>query len=457
MLNNSTAVWFQRALDPIMTIVVLGLLSLYYQVEFDTAYVLLGAIAFLLIIPIFKTVGLYHSFRGRYLGADAPRLFFGWFIVAGLLLGFGYGTQTLSFFPYPLLWSWLIFTPLVLSATHLLMRLGLRQLRKKGYNMRVAVIVGHNELGHCLAHELHHSPHLGIKLAGFFDNEPSELNQQGHPLLGKMEGVIDYVHRHKTDIVYIATQVGEEDKIGSIVQKLQDTTASVYFVPSIFVFSLMKGQMHEINGIPLVAGWDAPFAGLEVMLKRLVDVILASTILVLISPILLAIALGVKLSSPGPILFKQRRYGINGQEITVYKFRSMTVTEDGDKVTQAKRNDKRITKFGAFLRRTSLDELPQFINVLQGRMSIVGPRPHAIAHNEEYRKLISGYMLRHKVKPGITGWAQVNGYRGETDTLDKMQKRIEYDLQYIREWSLLLDLQIIFKTAFVVFNHKNAY
>lgn len=457
MLNNSTAAFVQRALDPIITVVLLGLLSLYYQVEFDTAYVLLGAIAFLLIIPIFNAVGLYQSFRGRYLGADAPRLFFGWFFVAGLMLSLGYGTQTLRFFPYPLLLSWLVLTPLVLSTLHVLMRVALRQLRRMGYNARVAVIVGHNELGQCLAAEIKDSPHIGIRLAGFFDDNPEEVNQLNYPVLGKMESVVEFVNHHKTDLVYIATQVGQEEEIGSIVQKLQDTTASVYFVPSIFVFSLMRGQMHEINGIPLVAGWDAPFSGIEVVLKRVVDVILASLILALISPIMLAIALGVKLSSPGPILFKQRRYGINGQEITVYKFRSMTVTEDGAKVTQAKRNDKRVTRFGSFLRCTSLDELPQFINVLQGRMSIVGPRPHAIAHNEEYRKLISGYMLRHKMKPGITGWAQVNGYRGETDTLDKMQKRVEYDLQYIRDWSLVLDLQIIFKTAFVFFNHRNAY
>jgi putative colanic acid biosynthesis UDP-glucose lipid carrier transferase len=166
---------------------------------------------------------------------------------------------------------------------------------------------------------------------------------------------------------------------------------------------------------------------------------------------------GVKLSAPGPVLFKQRRYGLDGKRIVVYKFRSMTVAEDGELVRQATRNDARVTRFGAFLRRTSLDELPQFINVLQGRMSVVGPRPHAVAHNEMYRKLIRGYMIRHKVKPGVTGFAQVNGWRGETDTVDKMKRRIEYDLQYLRNWSLLLDLQIIVKTVFVVLRKDNAY
>ena len=191
--------------------------------------------------------------------------------------------------------------------------------------------------------------------------------------------------------------------------------------------------------------------------KWLSDKILATLVLILISPILLLIALAIKIDSPGPVIFKQRRYGLNGEEILVYKFRSMTVCEDGGTIQQARKNDSRITRLGAFLRKTSLDELPQFINVLQGRMSIVGPRPHAVSHNETYRKLIKGYMVRHKVKPGITGWAQVNGYRGETETVDKMQKRIEYDLEYLRTWSLGLDLWIIVKTVAVVFSDRNAY
>ena len=183
----------------------------------------------------------------------------------------------------------------------------------------------------------------------------------------------------------------------------------------------------------------------------------SSVILILLLPLLLLLAVGVKRSSPGPVLFRQRRYGLDGEEIMIYKFRSMTVCEDGGKIDQATRFDKRITPLGAFLRRTSLDELPQFINVLQGRMSVVGPRPHAVAHNEMYRKLISGYMIRHKVKPGITGWAQVNGLRGETENLEKMQARVDYDLDYLRHWSIDMDIKIIFKTVFLVLKDRNAY
>ena len=207
----------------------------------------------------------------------------------------------------------------------------------------------------------------------------------------------------------------------------------------------------------LLSIYDTPLNGLGQWLKRLEDLVLGSIILAMISLPMLAIAIGIKLTSRGPVLFKQDRYGLDGQKIKVWKFRSMRTMENGAKVTQATKGDPRITPFGAFLRRTSLDELPQFFNVLQGSMSIVGPRPHAVAHNEEYRQLISGYMLRHKVKPGITGWAQINGWRGETDTLDKMAKRIEFDLAYIRNWSLLFDLKIVYWTIFRGFVGSNAY
>jgi putative colanic acid biosynthesis UDP-glucose lipid carrier transferase len=208
----------------------------------------------------------------------------------------------------------------------------------------------------------------------------------------------------------------------------------------------------------VLAVCESPFYGADGLIKRVSDIVLASAILMLISPLLLGVAIAVKLSSPGPVLFRQRRYGLDGREITVYKFRSMAVLEDGVVVTQATRGDRRVTPLGAFLRRSSLDELPQFINVLQGRMSVVGPRPHAVAHNEMYRKLIRSYMIRHKVRPGITGLAQVNGLRGETDTLDKMRARIECDLAYLRNWSLLLDLKIVLMTIVIVLKkQKNAY
>ena len=224
-----------------------------------------------------------------------------------------------------------------------------------------------------------------------------------------------------------------------------------------FVTDLIQGHPGSVCGMPVISVCETPFNGFDGVAKRASDIVFSSLILLLISPVLLGVAIAVKRSSPGPIIFKQRRYGLDGKEILIYKFRSMTVTEDGSAIEQAHKNDARITPLGAFLRKTSLDELPQFVNVLQGRMSIVGPRPHAVAHNELYRKLIKGYMVRHKVKPGITGWAQVNGLRGETETLDKMQGRIDYDLDYLRNWSLRLDIHIIFKTIALVIKDQRAY
>jgi putative colanic acid biosynthesis UDP-glucose lipid carrier transferase len=240
-------------------------------------------------------------------------------------------------------------------------------------------------------------------------------------------------------------------------RELHDTTASIYFLPDVFGFALVQPRCLEIQGIPALALCDTPFRGMPALRKRAVDLLLGTLLLVVSGPLLIATAIAVKLSSPGPALFKQRRYGLNGEEISVYKFRSMRVCEDHAAIKQATRNDDRVTRVGRFLRRTSLDELPQIFNVLEGKMSIVGPRPHAVAHNEQYRRLISGYMIRHKVRPGITGWAQVNGLRGETDDLEKMRRRIEYDIYYLNNWSLWLDLKILLRTLWIVIRDEHAY
>jgi putative colanic acid biosynthesis UDP-glucose lipid carrier transferase len=265
------------------------------------------------------------------------------------------------------------------------------------------------------------------------------------------------VHKGEVDSIYIALPLKSDGRIETLVNQLSDTTASVYVIPDLFISEIVHSRWIDFGGMPLVSVYETPFYGLFGWVKRTEDVLLGSFILLLIAIPMIFIAIGIKTTSPGSVLFKQRRYGLNGAVVEVWKFRSMTVAENGDKVTQATKGDSRITPFGAFLRKTSLDELPQFINVLQGTMSVVGPRPHAVAHNEQYRKLIKGYMLRHKVKPGITGWAQINGWRGETDTLDKMQKRVDYDLEYIQNWSLWLDAKIVYLTIFKGFNGKNVY
>jgi putative colanic acid biosynthesis UDP-glucose lipid carrier transferase len=302
---------------------------------------------------------------------------------------------------------------------------------------------------------------MGLNLLGFYDEQPEQMDLarigRRIPVLGDLDELIQDARDGKIDKVYITLTLGAQARLQELIKGLSDTTASVYVIPDVFMFELLHARSESINGLPSISIFDSPMDGAWSMVKRIEDIVLSSVILTMIALPLLLIAIAIKFTSPGPVLFRQRRYGLDGRPIMVWKFRSMSVQENGAVVTQATRNDSRITPLGAFLRRTSLDELPQFFNVLRGDMSIVGPRPHAVAHNEQYRKQVSGYMLRHKVKPGITGWAQINGWRGETDTLDKMQKRVEFDLQYIEHWSVWLDMKIILLTLFKGFVNKNAF
>jgi putative colanic acid biosynthesis UDP-glucose lipid carrier transferase len=320
------------------------------------------------------------------------------------------------------------------------------------------VIVGANDTGLSLAERIREYPYLLMEVRGYFDDrDESRSSASNMLLLGGVSDVAAYVREHGIQMIFISLPMAQQPRIRKLLDDLHDTTASIYFLPDVYIFDLMQARFDNVGGVPVVAICESPFYGVDSVVKNISDFVLAFLILILLLPFMLCIALAVKLTSPGPAVFKQRRYGLNGEEIIVYKFRSMTVSEDGPNIVQAQKNDQRLTRIGAFLRRTSLDELPQFLNVLQGRMSLVGPRPHAVAHNELYRKLIKGYMLRHKVKPGITGWAQVNGLRGETEDLEKMQARIEFDLHYLQNWSIWLDLWIIVRTVWVVLRRDNAY
>ena len=339
-------------------------------------------------------------------------------------------------------------------------RMGIRivsgMLRKMGYNTRRVAVAGSLPAGIDLLTGFIDQPWLGFIPVGIYDEQPVANNTKVH-YAGNFDQLIEDARNGKIDRVYIAMGMADELKIKDLVRKLTDTTCSVLLIPDLFTFNIIHSRTEQINNIPVVSLFDTPLNGINRIFKRLEDIIVSSIILVLISIPLIIIACAVKFSSPGPILFRQTRYGMDGKPIKVWKFRSMSVMENDTKVVQAKQNDPRVTRVGKILRNTSLDELPQFFNVLFGQMSVVGPRPHAVAHNEEYRALIEGYMLRHKVKPGITGLAQINGFRGETDTLDKMQKRVEYDLYYIHSWSLWLDIRIIFLTIFKGFISKTAY
>ncbi|MCJ1879747.1 undecaprenyl-phosphate glucose phosphotransferase [Pseudomonas nitroreducens] len=358
--------------------------------------------------------------------------------------------------------QWFSLVAIGLCSYRILLRTALHTLRRRGFNIRSVAIVGAGTLGQRLATNIASAPWMGLELVGFYDDMRHEPVSLGNgkvrlPISGDLKDLVERARTGGLDRIYIALPMRSEARIKWLVEQLSDTTVSVCIVPDVFVFDLLHASTQNIDGIPTISIFDSPMVGASALVKRLEDIVLSSLILCLIALPMLFISVAIKLTSPGPVFFRQKRYGIDGRPIEVWKFRSMRVMENGATVTQATRNDSRITPLGAFLRRTSLDELPQFINVFMGDMSIVGPRPHAIAHNEEYRGQISSYMLRHKVKPGITGWAQVNGWRGETDTLEKMQKRVEFDLAYINNWSLWWDLKIVFLTLFKGFVHQNAY
>ncbi len=385
---------------------------------------------------------------------------FRWLLLLAALLAVGYATHSpLEFYPRRVFFTWAAGTPVALVIATLGMREIMRHFWLRALDSRRAVVAGYNESSLQLTRRLNGNPALHLTVTGFFDDRSSDRLAMAADalLLGGLGQLAAYINEHRVDVIFIALPMRHLPRVLSLLDDLRDTTASIYYVPDIFVFDLIQARSGEIEGIPVVAMCETPFYGYRGVAKRLTDFVLATVILTLLLPLLLAIAALVKLSSPGPVIFKQRRYGLDGQEIAVYKFRSMRVTEDGDKIRQASKRDARITPVGAFLRRSSLDELPQLINVLQGRMSLVGPRPHAVAHNEEYRKLIKGYMVRHKVLPGITGLAQVNGCRGETTELKDMQARVNYDLDYLRHWTPMLDIKIILLTAIKVFRDDKAY
>ncbi|HEX8873918.1 MAG TPA: undecaprenyl-phosphate glucose phosphotransferase, partial [Nitrosospira sp.] len=458
-LGNNMLSAVEAILDPAMLTLSLWLVSAGIEGQPLPPYLILGVIVFSITFPGASRL----QFSLKRLIFD---VLYSWFWVALLLFFLGFATGYIAEFSSHALMTWLWVAPMSQIGAHLALRAGAPYLLMLQGPPQRAIIVGMNEQGIALAGRIHGTRYSRIDLAGFFDDRNQDRLQEvtrgithgtrHGQLLGRLRELPDFVKENRIQFIYLSLPMASQPRILHVLDELKDTTASIYFVPDMFITDLIQGRSGSVCGMPVISVCESPFTGSSGLIKRASDIILSLLILTLIAPLLLLIAIVIKLDSPGPVIFKQRRYGLDGEEILVYKFRSMRVCEDGETIRQAQRGDARITRIGAFLRRNSLDELPQFVNVLQGRMSIVGPRPHAVAHNEIYRNLIKGYMIRHKVKPGITGWAQVNGYRGETRTLDKMQARIDHDLDYLRNWSLRLDLHIILKTILVVLRDRGA-
>ena len=450
---------------PFVATALLALERLYFGVAFDEAFVLL------LIVVTILGIALLQPERGlmaQLIGgrrALVTRLVLRWATLLFLLLTIGYATKSSDHFSRRMVLTWAVTTPGVLVGVALLIHEALKRLLADPQSARRAIFAGYNDISVSLAQRVERTSSSALRIAGFFDDRApqrlsagsAEASPSEPALKGSLKDIVPYVQANGIDVIFVALPVSHIARVQTLLDDLRDTTVSIYYVPMVFPLDSIQGGTSEFLGVPLISLCETPLHGTRGVSKRLTDLTLASLILIPTAPVMLIIGLLVKLSSPGPIVFKQRRYGLDGQEIIVYKFRTMTVTEDGSSIRQATIADSRVTPLGGFLRRTSLDELPQLLNVLQGRMSLVGPRPHAVAHNEMYRKLIKGYMLRHKVAPGITGLAQVHGMRGETQTLEQMEARVKYDLEYLRNWSPLLDLKILFKTVLIVARGHKAW
>ena len=457
---ESAVSFAQRLADAGWIVVGLYIACRLYPQDWWQTNTTAAAVAVIVFHLVAELNGLYRSWRGAPLKHEAWKVLSTWMLVVPILLFLAFITKTSAQHSRFITTVWFGVTPLLVLTWRFIVRIALMELRRRGRNSRTVAIAGLTPIAERLADRITSDPYAGMRIAGFYDDRTTrrhKVPERFGPVVGDLDRLVADARAGLVDRVYITLPLRAEPRINRIVRRLADTTASVYVVADFFVFDLLHAQWSSVGDIPAVSIFDTPFHGVGGWLKRLEDIVLGAVIVTLISIPMLVIALGVKLSSPGPIFFRQRRYGLNGAEIRVLKFRSMSVCEDGPQIQQATRQDPRVTRFGAFLRSTSLDELPQFLQVLTGEMSIVGPRPHAVAHNELYRSKIHGYMLRHKVKPGITGWAQINGWRGETDTVDKMEKRVQHDLDYIRNWGLIWDLKIIFFTVFGSKKSQNAY
>jgi len=415
-------------------------------------YLLSLLIACLLFIPVFSFFGVYESRRGKsfwnYLQMLLPA-----FIALMMLLGaVAFLTKTGSYYSRSWFLWWHFNAFLALVIFRLILQEILKVLRKKGLNHKRVVIIGYNNLIPDLVKRVKEELWVGFDIVAVLVSEvEGKIKKISIPIHKLPQDLSNYVEKQQIDEVWVVAQNIELDKI---VSTLQRNIVAVRYFPAFSGFGLLNHSVSEVMGFPVINIISSPMSGINRMVKAIEDRLLAALILLLTSPLLLIIAILVKVSSPGPILFRQQRIGWNGKEFAILKFRTMPINAEANTgAIWATAEDKRATKIGAFLRKTSLDELPQFINVLKGEMSIVGPRPERPQFVKEFKEKIPNYMQKHLVKAGITGWAQVNGWRGNTS----LEKRIEYDLYYINHWSLWFDLKIIFLTIFKGFVNKNAY
>lgn len=442
----------------VLLCLVLALSSITLYDPFE--YMTVGLVASIIYLLFGESLQLYRSWRGSSLFRMLSLTTTAWVLACVVILTISFFAKLSEEYSRLVIGIWMITSLIALNLWRMLLREIMRTARQRGYNTRRVAIVGINDAAMEMRRQLMSNKELGYQFSGFYDDRSCDRVLEQFPdatLEGSIAELLELTRKGKLQTIFIALPLKAQKRINEILQKCGDTTANVHLIPDFFTYNLLNARLYEIGDMQTLSVYDSPMLGNNDVLKRLFDILFSGAVLIVIALPMMVIAVAIKATSRGPVIFKQNRYGLDGRQIIVWKFRSMTTMDNGDKVVQATKGDSRITPLGAILRSTSLDELPQFVNVLQGRMSVVGPRPHAVAHNEEYRKLIPYYMLRHKVKPGITGWAQINGFRGETSTLDKMEGRVEHDLEYIRNWSLWMDIKIVFLTFFKGFTGNNVH
>lgn len=458
---ESRTLGLPRAIDGCIIVLALWISCGIAEKPWPAQYTWLAMLAVGIYQVLAEFLNVYRSWHDFFVKRECTGVVLAWLGTAAALLAGAYIGKVSADYSRKVMLTWLFLAPAGMICVRMVRAALILHLHTRYKSGKRAIIIGATDLGKRLAEAIKSTPAVGMALCGFYDDRNGRYGGSWTVLddsvSGDVELAVKEARARRVDVVYIALPLSAEGRILHLIERFSDTTAAVYIVPDVSSYRPLSARWMSLRGIPLVSVHETPHSGIDALAKRIEDIVISALVLMVIALPMLLIALAIKMTSPGPVIFRQRRYGLRGEEIEVWKFRSMTVCEDGGEIVQATRNDARVTRLGAFLRRTSLDELPQFINVLMGRMSIVGPRPHAVAHNEMYRTLIKGYMLRHQVKPGITGLAQVNGFRGETRELEKMEGRVSYDLEYIRSWSVRLDIEIMLKTIFVLLFPKDVY
>src|ERR1700761_3588978 len=412
-------------------------------------------------LAIFPAFGVYESWRGRSKLVLAGQVSLAWLMVQGSALVLMYSLHRIDFVSRLWFSYWTAVTGGLLIAYRLMTHAVLASARSAGMNLHQVAIVGSGSQCDAIIRRINAAPTTGFRATAVYNARPdvSSVASPGVPVFDTVDALAGYMRTNDVHELWLMLSLSEEPLICSLVGEFRDDLVNIRFMPDVRSLALFEGSgVIDLLGVPAINLVASPLSASSMLKKEIFDRLFAATALLGLAPIMLGIAIAVKLSSRGPVFFRQKRKGADGRVFTIYKFRSMRMhAEQKGTLRQATRNDPRVTRVGAFLRRTSLDELPQFYNVLRGDMSVVGPRPHALEHDDLYQKVVSGYINRYRIKPGITGWAQINGFRGETDRIEKMERRVEHDLYYLGHWSFALDMRIIGATIVAGLVHRNAY